>query len=126
MSRRLQRKSRIWVIIYCALLLRLRHKQVLLLNQMLRVSIHQSYLLLPARSVVLDYLTRKPLLYHRNLSILIFLDFTRLYLNVLRGCIITFVVFVYDWTWRVLGVLKLPFINFAYDENEKGAAQVLL
>ena len=23
------------------------------------------------------------------------------------------------------GVLKLPFINFAYDENGKGAAQVL-
>lgn len=27
---------------------------------------------------------------------------------------------------RVFGVLKLPFINFAYNENGKGAAQVLL
>jgi hypothetical protein len=41
-------------------------------------------------------------------------------------CIISFVVFVYDWTKRVFGVLKLPFINFAYNENGKGAAQVLL
>ena len=27
---------------------------------------------------------------------------------------------------EVFGVLKLPFINFAYNENGKGAAQVLL
>jgi hypothetical protein len=33
---------------------------------------------------------------------------------------------VYEWTSRVFGVLKLPFINFAYNENGKGAAQVLL
>ena len=44
----------------------------------------------------------------------------------LGGCIITFVVFVYDWIQRVFGVLKLPFINFLYNENGKGAAQVLL
>lgn len=67
------RKRRVWVITCGASLLRLRRKQVLLPDQMLRVSIHQSYLLSPAQFAVLNYLTRKPLPSYRNLSILDFL-----------------------------------------------------
>jgi hypothetical protein len=91
-----------------------------------RVSTHQSYLLLLAQFVVLYYLTRKPLLFYKDLSILDFLADSQVVFKCTEEGLRKFgfrnLILVMIRIKVFFGVLKLPFNNFAYDENRKGAA----